>query len=165
MQPRGDVRCLGSVGQRRAFSRRPGRRRVAGPPLHATAAPFAGGDFSTVESAAGPLDDAGAAGLDPHGQKPSARRALYLKLLNWCFAGFNSTRIVTYVPTMWAIHMSGDSSQHSMLTWLAWVGANSSMAAWLYEHNGQRFDKAVAVNVGNALMCLLTCALIAWYRW
>jgi hypothetical protein len=106
----------------------------------------------------------GAAGLDPHGPQPSARRALYLKLLNWCFAGFNSTRIVTYVPTMWAIHVSGDSSQHSMLTWLAWVGANSSMAAWLYEHNGRRFDKAVAVNVGNALMCLLTCALIAWYR-
>ena len=92
------------------------------------------------------------------------RPALYPKLLNWSFTVFNSTRLITYLPTMWAVHTSGDSSQHSLWTWLAWVGANASMAAWLYENNGRRLDKAVAVNIGNALMCAATTALICCYR-
>lgn len=92
------------------------------------------------------------------------RSTLYLKALNWAFTGFNSIRIATYMPTMWALHTSGDSSQHSLLTWLAWVGANASMAAWLYEANDRRLDKVVALNIGNALMCVATTALICWYR-
>ena len=44
------------------------------------------------------------------------------------------------------------------------LGANASMAAWLYENNGRRLDKAVAVNTGNALMCAATTALICCYR-
>jgi hypothetical protein len=28
------------------------------------------------------------------------------------------------------------------------------MAAWLHERNGGRVDRAVAVNIGNAPMCL-----------
>jgi hypothetical protein len=39
------------------------------------------------------------------------------------------------------------------------------MAAWLCEHNGQRVDSAVAVNLGNAIMCLGTALLIVCYRW
>jgi hypothetical protein len=38
------------------------------------------------------------------------------------------------------------------------------MAAWLYQHNGRRFDKAVLVNVGNAAMCLLTLVVISQHR-
>jgi len=97
---------------------------------------------------------------------PARRTAAvpYLKALDWAFAAFNSTRLITYLPTMWAIHTSADSSQHSLLTWLAWSGANASMAAWLYENNGRRCNKAVAINIGNALMCLATTALVCWYR-
>ncbi len=63
---------------------------------------------------------------------------------------FNSTRVRCYLPTIWAIHASGESSQHSLRTWLAWVGANLSMALWLVEQNGRRLSKAAVVNFGNA---------------
>lgn len=89
---------------------------------------------------------------------------LYLRLLTWAFTIFNSVRVVSYVPTLWAIATSGDSSQHSLWTWATWVGANATMAAWLYEHNGRRMNRAVAVNVGNAAMCLATVVLIVAYR-
>src|SRR6185436_12845105 len=89
---------------------------------------------------------------------------MYLSVLTWSFTLFNSIRVLSYVPTMWAIHLSRDSSQHSLWTWLAWLGANATMAAWLYEHNGKQFDRAVTVNVGNAAMCLFTVLLIVAYR-
>jgi hypothetical protein len=65
---------------------------------------------------------------------------------------------------MFMIYASADSSQYSMLTWLAWIGSNASMALWLFENNGRRLNKAIVVSAGNALMCLATCALIAAYR-
>lgn len=92
------------------------------------------------------------------------RSSVYLNVLNWSFALFNSSRLLSYVPTILAIHTSSDSSQHSLLTWLSWVGANVTMAAWLYESNRRRVNKAVAINIGNALMCLATLGMIAWYR-
>lgn len=88
----------------------------------------------------------------------------YLNVVNWAFVLFSSTRLLTYLPTLWAIHASGNSDQHSMLTWCAWVGSNVSMAAWLYENNGRRFNKAVAVVCGNSVMCLVTCLVILLYR-
>ena len=91
-------------------------------------------------------------------------RELYLRLLTWAFTLFSSVRIVSYLPTLWALHASGDSSQHSLWTWLTWVGANATMAAWLYEQNGRRMNAAIAVNVGNASMCMATAALIIAYR-
>jgi hypothetical protein len=90
--------------------------------------------------------------------------SLYLSALAWLFTLFNSIRVLSYVPTMWAIHLSRDSSQHSLLTWLVWLGANATMAAWLYEHNERKFNRAVTVNVGNAGMCLFTLLLIVAYR-
>jgi len=95
---------------------------------------------------------------------PRVRGSLYLTVLNWAFAAFSATRLLTYLPTLWAIHVSGDSSQHSLLTWLAWVLSNATMAAWLYENNGRRANMAIAMTGGNALMCLATCVLIACYR-
>lgn len=93
-----------------------------------------------------------------------AARRYYLRVLAWTFALFSSIRMLAYVPTLWSIHHSADSSQHSLLTWLTWIGANLSMAGWLYEQAGQRVDRAVAVNLGNATMCAAACVLIVWYR-
>ena len=88
-----------------------------------------------------------------------------LRLLPWAFAFFNSVRLFSYLPTLWAIHTQGDASQHSLITWLTWAGANATMAAWLYENNGQRLNRAVAINACNTAMCLATSALIVAYRW
>lgn len=104
-----------------------------------------------------------AVSMPPAPPTVSARKA-YLALLTWAFTLFNSLRVFSYLPTLWAIHASGESSQHSLVTWLTWLGANVTMALWLYEHNGQRCNRAVMVNVGNATMCLLTSLLIAWHR-
>jgi len=96
----------------------------------------------------------------PRPSEPS----LYLFVLNWSFAIFSSTRLLTYLPTLWAIHRSGDSSQHSLWTWATWVGSNAAMAAWLFEHNHRRFNKAIVVTMGNSVMCIATCILIIYYR-
>ena len=93
-----------------------------------------------------------------------AGRTAYLAALTWAFTLFNSVRTLAYLPTMWAIWASGDSSQHSLWTWCTWLGANATMAAWLYEHNGQRVNRAVVVNIGNATMCAATVVLIAAHR-
>lgn len=104
-----------------------------------------------------------AAGDTPNARTTSAR-GVYLALLTWAFALFSSVRVFSYLPTLWAIHVSGDSSQHSLVTWLTWLGANVTMALWLYEHNGQHCNRAVAVNAANAAMCLVTALLIGWHR-
>jgi len=92
------------------------------------------------------------------------RRSVYLTLLTWTFTAFNSVRVLGYLPTVLAIIESGNSSQHSLLTWITWLGANSTMAAWLYEHNGRRLNKAVVVNIGNSTMCLATTLVIVYFR-
>jgi hypothetical protein len=91
-------------------------------------------------------------------------RERYLTLLTWAFTLFNSVRVLSYLPTMATIWASGSSDQHSLLTWLTWLGANATMAAWLYEHQGQRLNRAILVNIGNAAMCAATVLLIAWFR-
>jgi len=75
----------------------------------------------------------------------------YLAVLTWLFTLFNSVRVLAYLPTLLAVFNSGDSSQHSLLTWLTWVGANATMAAWLFEHNGRRLNRAIAVSACNSL--------------
>ena len=95
---------------------------------------------------------------------PSTGDGLYLRLLTWSFALFNSLRVAAYLPTIWAVYQSGDSSQHSLWTWCSWLGANVTMAAWLYEQNGQRLGRAVVVNIGNAAMCAVTVTLIVAHR-
>ena len=106
----------------------------------------------------------GEAAADVETEEKPVGKTRYLAMLNWAFVAFNSTRVLTYLPTLWAIHVSGDSSQHSLLTWLSWVGANVSMAALLYENNGRRVNKVIGMNIGNALMCVVTCSFIVWYR-
>ena len=94
----------------------------------------------------------------------ASSRSTYLTILTWAFTLFNSVRALSYLPTMWAIWDSGDSSQHSLWTWFVWVGANLTMAAWLHEQNGRRLSKAVIVNLGNTAMCAVTAALIVAHR-
>lgn len=101
----------------------------------------------------------------PAGTLPAGpAQTTYLSVLSWLFTLFNSVRVLSYLPTLWTIHASGDSSQHSLITWATWACANATMAAWLYEHNGRRMNRAIAVNVGNAMMCLATLTLILAYR-
>jgi hypothetical protein len=99
-----------------------------------------------------------------HDRADARLRPVYLAVLTWAFTLFNSLRAVSYLPTMWAIQVSGDSSQHSLWTWITWLGANLTMAAWLYEENGRRLGRAVAVNIGNTTMCAVTVALIVAHR-
>jgi hypothetical protein len=99
----------------------------------------------------------------PAAALPSGRVS-YLLLLSWAFTLFNTLRVFAYLPTLVAIQASGDSSQHSLWTWGTWLGANLTMAAWLYEQAGRRAHRAVAVNLCNALMCAAAVLLIAWYR-
>lgn len=95
---------------------------------------------------------------------PLTPRAVYLRALTWTFTLFSSVRMLAYLPTIWAIVESGDSSQHSLWTWCTWFGANATMAAWLYETTGQRASRAMVVNAGNALMCAATIVVIALHR-
>lgn len=97
------------------------------------------------------------------GSRPTVR-SLYLDTLALVFALFNSARLASYLPTLWAIQSSGDSSQHSLWTWCCWFGANLTMAAWVHEQNGRRCDRVVALNAGNALMCAATIVLIVFHR-
>ena len=99
------------------------------------------------------------------GRAASPLRRHYLTVLGWAFALLSTVRVVAYLPTVWAIVQSGDSSQHSLWTWSTWLGANLTMALWLREHDaGRRFNRAAMVNLGNAAMCCGTLSLIAWYR-
>ncbi|MCE2947193.1 MAG: hypothetical protein ACK515_05520 [bacterium] len=93
------------------------------------------------------------------------RRRTYLVVLGWSFTLFNSARIIAYLPTMWAIHVSGDAGQHSLWTWLIWFGSHLTMAAWLHEQGGQRLGRASMVSLCNALMCAAIAMLVGWYRW
>lgn len=86
-------------------------------------------------------------------------------LLGGAFALFNGLRIVAYLPTLAAIRASGQADQHSLFTWLTFLGANLTMALWLHEQNGRRVNRAVAVNAFNACMCGAIAASIAWLRW
>lgn len=102
------------------------------------------------------------------GAAPRVRRgdrAMHSRVLALLFTLASAARVVAYLPTLWAIYLSGDSSQHSLWTWLTWSAANATMAAWLYEQNGRRLDHAVLVNLCNTVMCLATTALIAHCRW
>lgn len=86
-------------------------------------------------------------------------------LLSAAFALFNSLRIVAYLPTLAAINASGHADQHSLFTWLTFLGANLTMALWLHEQNGRRMNRAIAVNAFNAFMCGAIAASIGWLRW
>jgi hypothetical protein len=94
----------------------------------------------------------------------SRSRDAYLATLGGLFALFNSARVLAYLPTIWAVAASGDSSQHSLWTWFCFLGGNATMALWLWEQNGRTTNRAIAVSVCNALMCTGIVGVIAWTR-
>ena len=87
-----------------------------------------------------------------------------LDLLALAFTVFNGLRTLAYLPTIWSILESGRSDQHALFTWFTWFGANATMAAWVYTRGSRRFDRVVLINMINAVMCLATGVVIAWYR-
>jgi hypothetical protein len=89
----------------------------------------------------------------------------YQRLLLGAFALFNAMRVVSYLPTFWAIHASGDSSQHSLWTWFVWFGSNLATGLWQREHSRRRMTGTVAVLLTNAAMCAAAIVMIAAYRW
>jgi hypothetical protein len=91
-------------------------------------------------------------------------RERYLALLAWAFALFASVRVLSYLPTLWAIVQARDSSQHSLLTWATWLGANLTMAAWLHEHGGPGSRGAARVSLLNAAMCALVLGAVLGCR-
>ncbi len=95
---------------------------------------------------------------------PLVRPGWYCQLLSWSFTLFNTVRVLAYLPTYWAVHQSGDSSQHSLWTWLGWFGANLTTVAWLYEKDGHRMGRVAIASAANAAMCLAISAPIVWYR-
>ena len=105
-----------------------------------------------------------AAGL-PADSVPRTGRERYVTVLTWAFTLLNSRRVLAYLPTLWAPARSGDASQHSLLTWLVWFGANTTMALWLYEQQARRWSRAAMVNVGNAFMCALIAGVIVALPW
>lgn len=102
--------------------------------------------------------------LNPQPAPSLPARELYLRLLGWAFAFFGSVRVLSYLPTMVTIWQQGSSSQHSLLTWCTWLGANLTMALWLHENGDRRSRGAVWVNAGNAAMCAAIVALIVALR-
>lgn len=94
-----------------------------------------------------------------------ASTGLGRSLLSTAFTVFNALRIVGYLPTLMAIETSGQADQHSLITWLVFLGSNTTMALWLREQNGGHTNRAVVVNSCNALMCAAIATTIAWIRW
>lgn len=102
--------------------------------------------------------------VDPLPSMALDARAAYLRILASVFALFSAARLVAYLPTIWAVAISGDSSQHSLWTWLTFVGGNASMALWLWEQNGRSGNRAIVISASNALMCLVIVGVIVWTR-
>lgn len=105
-----------------------------------------------------------AAAVSAPGSGDEGRISAYRAVLASAYTLFNAGRIFAYLPTIWIILSTQDSSQHSLWTWGVWLGANATMAIWQWENARRRFDPVVLVNTGNALMCLAIVALIAWTR-
>lgn len=88
----------------------------------------------------------------------------YRRLLEMATNLFGSIRVFTYVPTILTIVASANSSQYNLWTWGAWVLANITMSASIYENNGRKFNGLLLVHIGNTVMCIATIVFIAYYR-
>ncbi len=98
------------------------------------------------------------------GNSGPAARLSWRRLCEAAFVLSNGARLLAYVPTLWAIHASGNSGQHSLWTWTTWLVSNITMAWWLCDRRPGPPDRAALVSVGNAVMCSLAVVLILWYR-
>ena len=87
----------------------------------------------------------------------------YRVILDHQFVGFNSARVLAYVLTVWVVASSGGSCQHTLWTWLIFLGGNATLfPPW--EQNGRRVKRAIATSAANAVMCTGVARDIAWTR-
>lgn len=91
---------------------------------------------------------------------PSGR---HQRLLERAVTVFNSLRLLAYLPTVAAIAASGDASQHSLLTWAVWTGANLSTALWLWDRDG-RLGGVAGLSLANGAVCAGIWGLILGLR-
>jgi hypothetical protein len=119
--------------------------------------------FERPQTAA-PLAIGGAVGHRCRTGLSQVASSAYLRTLGALFALFSTARVLAYLPTIWAVVETSDSSQHSMWTWFIFFGGNLTMAVWLWEQNGRRCNAAITASGGNALMCVAIIAVIAWTR-
>jgi hypothetical protein len=91
--------------------------------------------------------------------------SIYLNMLSAMFIFWNSVRIFTYVPTIRKLmkpHAS--ANDYSLATWASWVFSNGFFALYVWEQTHRQFNSMVALNVGNTIMCLITCRYILKLR-
>lgn len=90
-------------------------------------------------------------------------RGWYLHLLTWAFTLFNQVRVAAYVPTVWAIHQIGNSTQQSLWTWLTWLGPTPRwQPGYMSTKDSGRTKRWQSL--GNAAMRLLTTVITVVYR-
>lgn len=88
-------------------------------------------------------------------------KLIYTGFLSVMFLFWNGVRIFTYVPTIRKLLRPGASAQdYSLATWASWVLSNGFFALYLWEQSGREVNSMVLLNVGNTIMCLVTCCLI-----
>lgn len=77
--------------------------------------------------------------------------------LAFCF--FNITRVFTYLPTIKKLSQPGCTGDgQSLLTWVTWILANSTLCLHLYVIAGYHMSVMVWINLANTVMCL-------WCAW
>lgn len=88
-------------------------------------------------------------------------KLLYSEGLSVMFLFWNGVRILTYVPTIRKLLRPGASAQdYSLATWASWVLSNGFFALYLWEQNDREASSMVLLNLGNTIMCFVTCCLI-----
>ena len=91
-------------------------------------------------------------------------RETYIAVLNRFATLMGGIRALTYIPTILTLMASANSSQHSLWTWISWILANGTMTMLLYERNDRKADSVILIQLANTVMCVVTTAVILWYR-
>lgn len=91
-------------------------------------------------------------------------RDAYMSMLTRSAMLMGGIRALTYIPTILTLMASANSSQHSVWTWASWILANITMIMLLYERNGRKADSVILIQLANTIMCIVTTAVILWYR-
>lgn len=89
----------------------------------------------------------------------------YDLVLTAAFVGFNTFRVVTYLPTIAKLRRLRSAREHSVLTWVAWCLANVTMALKIQHETGDWLSSMVLLNMGNAVMCVVVTWHICLYQW
>ena len=91
-------------------------------------------------------------------------RKTYIAALNRFATLTGGIRALTYVPTIFTLMASANSNQHSLWTWFSWILASGTMSLLLYERNDRKVDSVILIQLTNTFMCVVTTAVVLWYR-